>query len=398
MLSELDGLMAGRGVEALVCLGDSTYSSPELAYLTRAHIPRGGVYLKRLGSRPVLVVSHLDVPLARSGVVADVRSFTEAGFNSFLSRYGRGRALAEFLLSLLRTEGVSGRVMICGYANAPPLIYLVDFFRRRGLQVVGMPRPTILDQAMATKDDWELDALRRCGEKTLRVVKRFEEMLGGAAVRGESLVVDGEVATVGMMKKMLRMWCAEEGLNLPEGLILSVGPKSSDPHYPGADDDKPKPGQPILLDIFPRDQTGYMYDFTRTYVVGRPSTRLRKMFADVLRARERAFESLREGVNLQQPFTAVCRVFRDRGWPTPLDKGLAGKGFTHSLGHGVGLTIGEEPYLRLGEDGRLRSRMVFTVEPGLYDPDIGGVRIEDVVALLDGRPAVMAEHPPMKVF
>ena len=59
------------------------------------------------------------------------------------------------------------------------------------------------------------------------------------------------------------------------------------------------------------------------------------------------------------------------------------KGFIHSLGHGVGLTIGEPPYISLRSSNSLKNGHVFTVEPGLYDPDIGGVRIEDTVAVLD---------------
>ena len=83
-----------------------------------------------------------------------------------------------------------------------------------------------------------------------------------------------------------------------------------------------------------------------------------------------------------------CKSLSSRGFNTPISDTFSNKenklkGFIHSLGHGVGLTIGEPPYISLRSSNSLKNGHVFTVEPGLYDPDIGGVRIEDTVAVLD---------------
>ena len=79
----------------------------------------------------------------------------------------------------------------------------------------------------------------------------------------------------------------------------------------------------------------------------------------------------------------VCEYFEKKGHRTILTMGdkTLDRGFIHSLGHGIGLTIGEEPYLTLGEREELERGMVATVEPGLYYPELGGVRIEDVVVI-----------------
>ncbi len=398
MLSDLDGLMKASGFGALICWGESTASNPELAYLTRAQIPRGGLYIKKLGVEPLLVVSDLDVGVARLGVVGDVRSFDELGYCEMLAKIGRVRALAQLVAKLLKSGGDPGRVAVCGYASSAPMIHLVDSLRRMGFRVSGQARPTFLDLARACKDRWELEAIQGCGIKTLKVVERFEKLLIEADIRGGKLILDGQALTVGALKRKVYVWCAELGLTLPEGVILSNGPDSAEPHHPGSEGKAIEVGQPIVFDIFPRDASGYMYDFTRTYFPGRPTSLLKLMLEDVRQAHQIALDNLREGVSCEMSFIRVCLFLRKRGWPTPIEARRElgkspGRGFVHSLGHGVGLTIGEEPYLRQGERSRLKAGMVVTVEPGLYEPGLGGVRIEDVVAIEAKGVRRLAEHP-----
>ncbi|MEM4300371.1 MAG: hypothetical protein QW069_08800, partial [Candidatus Caldarchaeum sp.] len=80
MLSSLDDLMARRGVDAVVVYGDSTASCPELAYLVRAPVARGGLYVKKRGEEPLLVVSNLDVESAKTGQVRLVKTYNDYGF------------------------------------------------------------------------------------------------------------------------------------------------------------------------------------------------------------------------------------------------------------------------------------------------------------------------------
>lgn len=398
MLSDLDDLMSMKRVEALICLGDSTVGNPELAYLTRASIPRGGVYFRVLGGEPFIVVSQLDVGVARNGVVRDVRTFSDMGYDEIVARVGRRRALAEFLAKLLRAHSVRGAVALCGYRGSLESIQLADNLRQMGFHIQGEYRPTILDLARSTKDGWEIEMIRRVGAKTLQVVKMFERLLSEVRVGGGLVKYEGKALTVGFLKRRISVWCAEEGLTLPEGFILSAGPRSADPHYPGHDEDQVMEGHPIILDLFPRDVTGYMYDFTRTYVLGRTTRQTRQMLEDVHRSHAVAFDYLREGISCEEAFLNVCRFLGRRGYLTVLDlergvREAAHRGFNHGLGHGVGLTIGEEPFLRSHERGRLRSGMVVTVEPGLYEPGLGGVRIEDVVVVGIRRPEILSEHP-----
>ena len=109
------------------------------------------------------------------------------------------------------------------------------------------------------------------------------------------------------------------------------------------------------------------------------------MYEAVSEAQEDALDMVREEVPGKDLMLRTCGLFENRGYDTPRTVKGGMKGFIHSLGHGVGLTIGERPYLNLYNNDPLRKGSVVTIEPGLYDPRVGGVRIEDTV--LVGSPS-----------
>ncbi len=397
MIGELDSLMRKRGIAALLCYGDSTLGNPELAYLTRCELPRGGVYLKKRGDEPLLVVSALDVGSARKGIVKNVKTYNDYGYPELVKRHGRRKAFVELLARIIRESRVRGRVALYGRNEASSVISVFNDLRRKRIALVGEERPTILDIARRTKDDWEIDAIKRAGEKTLNVVRRLEEFLRNLEIREGVATYGGEVVRIGWVKRLIRVWCAEEGLSLPEDHIFAVGPSSADPHEKGVEHEPIREGEPIVFDIFPQDSTGYWFDFTRTYAVGKPSRELLTMFEDVLAAHNEAMDAIREGAPCMEPMQAACRLFKSRGRLTILDlyqgnREAETRGFIHSLGHGIGLTIGEEPYLTLNEKQKLEKNMIATVEPGLYYPEIGGVRLEDVVLISGTKPTILAQH------
>ncbi|MEM0440020.1 MAG: Xaa-Pro peptidase family protein [Candidatus Caldarchaeum sp.] len=392
MFSDLDALMEKFECDTLVVYGESPSASPELAYLVRAAIPRGGVYMKKRGVEPLLVVGGLDVECARKGVVKTVKTYADYGLRELQRRFGPGRAWAEFIVAVLRTEKVSGNVMLAGRSDMAQTVYLVDFLRRRGFRVIGTPKPSILDLCRRTKDEWEIKRIKEVGRKTVSVTRRLEQVFEQSKTVGGKVLYDGKPLTETVLRKMIRAWCAEEGLNLVEGFILAVGQESADPHYVDEKDTPITEGVPVMFDIYPADSTGYRYDFTRTYCVGTPKPLLRKMFRDVYDAQQTAFDFIRENIPCETPFIKVCQLLRSRGWPTPLDRKVGNRGFVHGLGHGIGLTIGEEPYLTRYNRGTLTSGDVVTVEPGLYEPGFGGVRLEDVVVVSGNKCEILAEH------
>ena len=138
-----------------------------------------------------------------------------------------------------------------------------------------------------------------------------------------------------------------------------------------------------MLDIFPRDLTdGYWGDLTRTVVKGQPPPMLVKMYEAVKEAQAAALAAVRARARCKSAHDAACRVFQRHGFQTDIS-GAQPRGFIHSTGHGVGLEVHEAPSIS-SRPGCFQAGNVITIEPGLYYPEIGGVRIEDTVEVARG--------------
>jgi len=163
---------------------------------------------------------------------------------------------------------------------------------------------------------------------------------------------------------------------LPAHTIVAGGRQGCDPHEEGHG--LLRAHEPIILDVFPRSQkTGYFGDITRTVVRGRASEALRRIYYTIGRAQEVASEHIRHGARGRDIHDKVQQFLTKEGYKTGKVKGRM-EGFFHGTGHGVGLQIHEAPRLGASSTDVLRRGHVVTVEPGLYYPGIGGVRLEDM--------------------
>ncbi|MFC1798397.1 aminopeptidase P family protein [Thermodesulfobacteriota bacterium] len=174
-----------------------------------------------------------------------------------------------------------------------------------------------------------------------------------------------EMETAWTLEKELRENGAE-GLSFPT--IVASGPNSALPHaIPG--NRKLKSGEPILFDWGVR-LGGYCSDISRTIVIGKPDNTFKSVYQTVQDAQKKAIAAVRSGSSTRQ-VDAVARKHIEK-------KGFKGR-FGHGLGHGVGLAIHEHPRLSPHSDTVISPGMVFTMEPGIYLPGWGGVRIENMV-------------------
>jgi Xaa-Pro aminopeptidase len=163
---------------------------------------------------------------------------------------------------------------------------------------------------------------------------------------------------------------------IPEGTIVAGGRQACDPHERGHG--RLRAHELIILDIFPRDaHTGFFGDLTRTVVRGRANEAQRQLWETVCAAQRMAIRAIKPRAKGAAVHKAVQEFFVARGYPTERRDGRW-TGFFHGTGHGLGLDLHEEP--RLGVT-TFRPGQVFTVEPGLYYPEIGGARHEDVVTV-----------------
>lgn len=390
MISDIDSEMEKKNLRSIIVYGDATVGNPDLRYVVGCSLPRGGIYLKRRSQDPTLIVSNIDVGSARQGRIRNIKTYTDYGFERISARYDRDEARAKLYEKLIRDNGLEGPMIVAGRNDTASALLLIDKLRNRGLKIVGEKSPTVLETARETKDRAEVEKLKQIGKETTRVVERTRRFLSRCRIRGSNILLNSKPLTVGMVKKTIARLLSEEHLIDPEDTIFAVGKKSSDPHYGGEDNDLVRTSEPIVFDIFPAEPDGYWHDCTRTYTFAPPSRRLKAMFDSVLDAQNEALDSIREQVPGFEVMNKVCDLFEKRGYPTVrlLSKGNRDarvRGFIHGLGHGVGLTIGERPYLSLYSKELLRKNSVVTVEPGLYDPRIGGVRIEDIVVV--GNPS-----------
>ena len=160
--------------------------------------------------------------------------------------------------------------------------------------------------------------------------------------------------------------------------IVATGPNSAIPHHRPAERIL-EAGDLIKID-FGATYRGYHSDMTRTYAVGRIADWQREIYELVRTAQAAGREAVRPGADVREVDGAARKVIEDAG---------CGERFPHGLGHGVGLEIHEAPALSQRGDGTIREGMVVTVEPGVYVPERGGVRIEDTLAVRESTPELL---------
>ena len=212
----------------------------------------------------------------------------------------------------------------------------------------------------ARKAPWEQERLRRAAEITDRVT---ELAMADLAVGRSEL----EVAMA------IDLHIAEAGARRAFGTIVQFGPNSAMPHaQPG--DRRLRPGDLVLLD-FGAAWEGYRADTTRMAVAGEPDSRQVEVHSVVLAAHDAAVAAVRAGTAVRDVDEAARAVIRAAG---------LGDRFIHRVGHGLGLEAHEDPSLDPGSDVVLQEGMVVTIEPGVYMPGWGGVRIEDDVVVVAG--------------
>jgi hypothetical protein len=160
-----------------------------------------------------------------------------------------------------------------------------------------------------------------------------------------------------------------EGHRTVEFVIVGSGPNGADPHHE-VSDRVIEEGDVVVVDIGGAVPSGYNSDSTRTYVVGTPDPAAAERIAVLVRAQQAAVDAVRPGVTAAEVDAAARTVLADAG---------LGEAFLHRTGHGIGVSVHEEPYIAPGNDLVLREGMAFSIEPGIYFAGSWGARIEDIV-------------------
>ena len=231
-----------------------------------------------------------------------------------------------------------------------------------------VPTTGIAEQLRSIKEPEELGFITKAVELAEAVFEQAKAIIHPGITEKEA---------AWEIEKILRQEGSE---GMPFEIIVASGPNSALPHA------RPTEkiicsGEPVLIDMGARI-SGYCSDFSRTLFLGETDKTLREIYNIVLKAQTTAIEGVESGMDASQADQLARRVVEQAGY---------GDAFGHNLGHGVGLAVHEFPTLGPSSSDLLADGMVFTIEPGIYLAGQGGVRIEDMVVLENGKAKVLSK-------
>ena len=341
---------------------------PDMLYATRFFAPDAFIFLEERGKR-TLVLSDLEIDRARQQAEAD-----EFVSYSALEREVQGNqrmapAYEKVLSHFLRKRGVRSAVVPANF----PLGFAQEL---EGSNIKLRTTNGLFWPEREAKTEEELKMMRRALQITEAGMARGMEVLKASRPgAGKKLMWSGKILTSEVLRAEIDSAILRAG-GLPANTIVAGGDQACDPHERGSG--PLKANSLIILDIFPRDaKSGYFGDMTRTVVRGRASDEQRRLWETVREGQELALRKMKPGVDGLELHNEVKQLFTDRGFPTKI-RGGKQVGFFHGTGHGLGLEIHEFPRF---QKTVFKVGQVLTVEPGLYYPGLGGVRIEDVAVV-----------------
>lgn len=386
-MSRLAALTAGLdelGCQALLVFAPSA-ADPDLAVFTGAVHLGESLLVAPLGERPRL--AYL-TPMERDEAAATGLPLITPEELDVLRQAQEAPEPVDFLTAVaaraLERAGLSpGRVALAGHGRVGVLHAVLTRLARSGW--VWVPANDLLTTLRKRKTGGELAAIRAAAAGTAEAFRTVARLLAAAESRdgqaGE-LWLGGERLTVARLRAEVARTLAGAGLEQPRGNIIAPGEEGGVPHTTGTSGRVLRAGEALVVDLFPR---GTLFaDCTRTFCVGPPPEPLARAHAAVRAALATAHAGAVAGTRGWDLQEAVCHSFSEAGYPTPLSHPGTTRGYVHNLGHGVGFELHEQPIFKkaAGEEGVLAHGDVFTLEPGLYDPDAGyGVRLEDLVHL-----------------
>ncbi|WP_336135817.1 M24 family metallopeptidase [Natronomonas amylolytica] len=370
-LSKLDEYLEDADIDGYLIRADGEDSNQR--YLSGFTAPDPFVTLYT--GETHLLVSALEYGRAKRNARAEsVERHSEYDNRANIDEYGIPEGFYHTLESFLDAHDASS---VAAPDDFP--LGTADGLRDLGIEVEA-DTDDVIESIRATKTDEEVENIREAQKANEAAMARAEELLDAADVGDGTLVYEGEPLTSEKVKQEIEIELLRHGCALDE-TIVACGADAADPHDRGSG--PLAADEAIIVDIFPRSkETGYYADMTRTFCVGEPSETIAEWYDLTLEAQEAALDAIEAGVTGSEVHGAVCDVYEDAGLPTLRADETTETGFIHTTGHGVGLDIHEFP--RVSEqDNELEAGHIITIEPGLYDPEVGGVRIEDLVVVTE---------------
>ena len=387
-LSKLRAFLEAEGYDGYLLDADGSNSNQY--YLSGFDAPDPFLTLYT-PTETAILTSPLEYARATEASRADVvKRWGDYDYRALRKEHGKGPARGIVVAEFLGEFGVES---VATDRRFP--LFTADAIRENGGQV-SADLDDVIAEIRARKTEAELEHIRAAQRANEAAMAAAEALLEDADVDSDgTLIHDGEPLTSERIKATIERTLLDRGFAMDQTIVAS-GSDSAVPHERGSG--PIAAGEPVIVDIFPQSKTTkYHADMTRTFLRGEPDPTIREFYDLTEEAKAAALDAVEPGVTGEAVHGAVCDVYEAAGYPTTRSEESPESGFIHSTGHGVGLDVHEHP--SIGAGGKeLKPGHVITIEPGLYDPAVGGVRIEDLVLVTEDGYENFTDYPEQLVL
>ena len=370
-----------RSDKTLLIIADSERDS-NMYYATGFPAPDPFVFIRK-GNEKIMITSDLELDRAKSESKADKvlsiskyeRVIRKSGGNSF--------CLIEIVATALREMNITKLQVPANFS-----VEYADFLRKNGFRLEVKREP--LFDSREIKNEEEIEHIVKTLRNTEYALEKAVDCIRKSKVRDGFLFSARNIQiTSESIRQMINVELMKRGCTAKH-TIVSCGEHSCVPHNTGSG--PIKANESIIFDVFPKDEeTGYYADISRTVVKGKASRSLKKMYKAVASAQDLVFKSAGNDTRGDVIHRKVMKHLTSLGFKTGKVKGKM-QGFFHGTGHGVGLDVHEPPRISKTKC-TLKTGHIVTVEPGLYYPGIGGVRLEDMILITDDGCTNLTKSP-----
>ncbi len=354
--------------EATLMIAGSETDS-DMLYDTGFLAPDPFIYVKIRG-RKILMLSDLEIDRAKAQAkVHTVQSLSQY-MEKAKSNGTRNPGTLDALEALLKERKVKKLLVPAHFGVAT-----ADRLRKKGFRIRVKPDPFHDSRILKTED--EIKKIIQSLRHTEAAIKKGLVPIREGKIRKGYIYHQGRRVTSEQIKNIINTDLMQNGL-IGAHTIISSGEQCCEPHDEGHG--PIRANATIIFDVFPRShKTMYYADITRSFFKGVAPAHLKKMYKDIRHGQDLAMAEIRHNRKGSIADKAIRDFFEAEGYFTGLRDGRM-HGFFHGTGHGLGLDVHEAPRVSRSDDV-LRAGMVVTVEPGLYYPGLGGIRLEDLVVV-----------------
>lgn len=340
----------------------------DILYATKFFAPDEFLWFE-LNGKSYAVMSPLEIDRGKARACVDCILPLSDFQKKLEEKLNRLPRVEEIILEVLVEYHIKG-IEVPFYFS----VHYADFLRKNGFEVEICEGEFFPERQIKSAEEIRnITRALRIAEKGLN--RGIEILRASKIAKNKTLKWGQATLTSGVLRGEIDATITKLG-GLPRGTIVACGEQGCDPHEVGHGN--LKANESIVIDVFPRDQrTGYFGDLTRTVVKGKASDALKKLYRTVQEGQNFILHSMKAGADGMKLHKELHRFFEKRGYKTEQKRGRW-VGFFHGTGHSLGLEIHEPPRF---QHGIFCEGHVMTVEPGLYYPEIGGVRLEDLVVV-----------------